>query len=198
MRGVDWDTASTVERDGWNARLLHLYSHAGTHMDAPVHYNVSDTAIDDISLDRCVVQAWVVDCGEPEPKSLLTVEHLGGMQNCIQTGDGVLLRTGWSRRHGTPAWRDELPRVSDGLAIWLAERKIGLLGVEAPAVADVHNIEEITRIHTILLQAGIVIVEGLTNLEALTQQRVTFMALPLKIAGGDGAPVRALAIEENE
>ena len=38
MRGVDWEQAKTVERDGWNARTLHLYSHAGTHMDAPTHF----------------------------------------------------------------------------------------------------------------------------------------------------------------
>ena len=38
MRGVDWETACTFERDGWNSRNLHLYSHAGTHMDAPVHF----------------------------------------------------------------------------------------------------------------------------------------------------------------
>ena len=55
--------------------------------------------------------------------------------------------------------------------------------------------EEITAVHQTLLQAGIVIVEGLTNLESLREERVFFTALPLKVEGGDGTPVRAIAIE---
>ena len=60
-------------------------------------------------------------------------------------------------------------------------------------MADVNNLEEVTRIHQILLGAEIVIVEGLTNLDGLSSERVFFCALPLKIAGGDGAPCRAFA-----
>jgi len=50
MRGVDFDTAKTIEKDGWNAKTLHLYSHAETHIDAPVHFIVNDTTIDQIPL----------------------------------------------------------------------------------------------------------------------------------------------------
>ena len=73
---------------------------------------------------------------------------------------------------------------------------MGTLGVEPPSVADVNNLEELTSVHNVLLGAGIIIVEGLTNLDQIQNEKVTFMALPLKIARGDGAPVRALAIED--
>lgn len=73
--------------------------------------------------------------------------------------------------------------------------RILLLGVEPPSVADVNDKEEVTAVHRTLLGAGIVIVEGLANLEALQQERVTFIALPLKLEGGDGSPVWAIAIE---
>ena len=66
-----------------------------------------------------------------------------------------------------------------------------MLGVETPAPADVHNKEELTAVHHALLGAEIVIVEGLANLDALQQEEVTFIALPLKLAGVDGSPVRA-------
>jgi kynurenine formamidase len=69
------------------------------------------------------------------------------------------------------------------------------LGVEPPSVADVENKEELTAVHQALLRAEIVIVEGLANLDALQQEEVTFIALPLKLQGGDGSPVRAIAIE---
>ncbi len=71
-----------------------------------------------------------------------------------------------------------------------------MLGVEPPSVADVHNMDEVTAVHKTLLGGGVIVVEGLANLDQIQSEKVTFMAFPLKIAGGDGAPVRALAIEE--
>jgi kynurenine formamidase len=71
-----------------------------------------------------------------------------------------------------------------------------MLGVEPPSVADVHNREELTNVHRVLLGGGVIVVEGLTNLDQIRAEKVTFMALPLKIAGGDGAPARAIAIED--
>jgi kynurenine formamidase len=88
-----------------------------------------------------------------------------------------------------------LPRISRELAEWCVERRIRLLGVEPPSVADVKDLAEVTEIHRILLSGQIVIVEGLANLEAVRQERVLFGALPLKIEGGDGSPCRAFALE---
>ena len=61
MAGVALDQAKTVEKDGWNAKILKLYSHSGTHMDAPLHFGVNDQTIDQIPLERCMVDAWLVD-----------------------------------------------------------------------------------------------------------------------------------------
>jgi len=97
---------------------------------------------------------------------------------------------------GQEKYRNELPRVSVELARWCAERELAILGVEPPSVADVNNIEELSAVHSILMQGGVVIVEGLTNLQAIAKEKVMLMALPLKITGGDGAPVRAVAIEQ--
>jgi kynurenine formamidase len=97
--------------------------------------------------------------------------------------------------HDIAMYRDQLPRISEELARWCVSRGVNILGVEPPSVADVNNLEEVTRIHKILLSGGVTIVEGLTNLEQLTQERVFFGALPLPLAGADGSPVRAFAIE---
>jgi len=88
-----------------------------------------------------------------------------------------------------------LPRISLKLAEFLAAKLVALVGVEPPSVAAVNDLEEITAVHRTLLGAGIVIVEGLCNLDQLTQEQVTFIALPLKVEDGDGTPVRAIAIE---
>lgn len=196
MRGVEIEKLHTVNEHGWNSRMLHLYSHSGTHMDAPLHFEVGDGTIDRIPLERCLRPSWVVDLLGIEPKALITSASLGPVAKKARPGDGLLLKTGWSKHVDQPEYyRDNFPRISEELAVWCAQRRIGLLGVEPQSVADVNSLAEVTAIHRILLSANIVIVEGLTNLDALRESPVMFCALPLKIEGGDGAPCRAFAVE---
>lgn len=196
MRGVEFEQLHTVREHGWNTRTLHLYSHCGTHMDAPLHFAAGDGSIDRIPLEHCFVPAWVIDLAGIEPQELISVAHLGDVAGKVQPGEGLLLKTLWSRHVDEPQlYRDGLPRISRELAQWCVQRRVRLLGVEPPSVADVNSLEEVTLIHRILLSSGIVIVEGLTNLDALREQRVLFCAAPLKIEGGDGSPCRAFALE---
>lgn len=197
MRGVTFDAAEIIEKDGWNATTIHLYSHSGTHMDAPSHFGGNQT-IDQIEVDRLISQAWIVDVNGVKPRSLIGIEHLGKVAEKVREGESLLIRTGWSSYLGRPEYRQELPRISPNLARWCVEKKINTLGLEQPAVADVNNIEEITNVHKILFNGSVIIVEGLANLEAIVKEKVTFIALPLKIAGGDGAPARVIAIEDDD
>lgn len=195
QRGVDQEPKFTVERDGWNGATWHLYSHAGTHMDAAIHFAAGSETIDRHPPERCMGPAWVARV-RPAPRALLTVADLGDIPALLHAGDSLLLDTGWSRFADDPRrYRDELPRIGEELARWCVERKVKLLGVEPPSVADVNNREEVTRIHRILLGGGVTIVEGLAHLDQIVQPRVFFAALPLKLAGGDGCPVRAFAVE---
>jgi len=196
MQGVDFEVRSTIEGKGWNTRILHLYSHAGTHMDAPSHFIDRGETLENLTLGKCMGPALVIDLTFVKPRDLITVDHLAPYAEKIGPGTRLLLKTGWSAHADTDEYRSHLPRVSLPLAEWLAERKIALLGVEPPSVADVNNKGELTAVHQALLRAEIVIVEGLANLDALQQDEVTFIALPLKLEGGDGSPVRAIAIED--
>lgn len=192
MRGFDWETKNTVERDGWNARTLHVYSHAGTHMDAQAHFDAGPETIDQIPLHRCCGTPRVAHLPGTQPNELLTPAHLGAIVENFRSGEVLLLSTGWSRHIEDPVlYRDRLPRVGKELAQWCVDRGVTLLGVEPPSIADVNNREEINRVHRILLAGGVVIVEGLTNLDQLRDGVGWFVAAPLKIEGGDGCPCRA-------
>lgn len=195
MRGVELREAKTLEADGWNAKLLELYSHCGTHMDAPRHFLAEGTTIDSVDLSACIGPARVVDLTPIEPRELITVQHLGVAVDTIGKGDRVLLRTDWHQRHGKPEYRDALPRVDIELAHWLVDRGVTLLGVEPPSVADVNDRKELTAVHRVLLGGGVVVVEGLANLDRIESETVELAVLPLKVRDGDGAPVRAVAIE---
>ena len=196
MRGVETEPKFLYERDGWNASTLHLYSHCGTHMDAQVHFAAGPETIDQMPPERCMGRAWLVNLAGIAPKALIEISSLGGAATNFQPGDSLLLRTDWSQHAANPTmYRDGLPRLSEALARWCVERKVRLLGVEPPSIADVNNLAEVTLIHRILLGGRVVIVEGLTNLDQLQAEKVFFVALPLKPLGGDGSPCRALAIE---
>ena len=140
--------------------------------------------------------AWVVPLVPTLPRARLTVAHLGAIAEKFSPGDSLLLRTDWHKHVADPAiYRDGLPRISEELAHWCVTRRVKILGVEPPSIADVNNLPEVTRIHQILLGGGVTIVEGLAHLDQLTHPRVFFHALPLKLAAGDGCPVRAFAYD---
>ena len=195
LRGVNISPAKTLAAHGWNATTLTLYSHCGTHMDAPRHFLEDGATIEQQDLAVCSGPAIVLDLTPVEPRELISIERLRPWEDRIRPGVRLLLRTDWSQHIGTDAYRDQLPRVSSELARWLVEHQVALLGVEPPSVADVNNHEELTEVHQILFRGNVLIVEGLAGLDALQQDQVEFIALPLKVTGGDGTPVRAIAVE---
>jgi arylformamidase len=197
-RGVRIEPAQRLDTDGWNASTISLYSHCGTHIDAPVHFGAGPESIDALVVENFIGPAWVADVRPVEPRALIEPEHLGDIPERFKPGESLLIRTGWSAYYGREKYREELPRISAELARWCVDNKVRMLGVEPPSVADVNNIEELAEIHRILLEGGIIIVEGLANLTSLSKPKVSFIALPLKVAGGDGAPARAVAIEDDD
>jgi kynurenine formamidase len=198
IRGFSSEQAMTISENGWNATTLNIYSHAGTHIDAACHFLAGREGIDSVPVADFVADCYIVDLPGTAPKSLLTPGCLGTIAEKVRPGNGLLFRTGWSRYIADKTiYRDSLPRISDELAEWMINRKVKIAGVEAPSVADVNNIREVTHIHSLLLSAGVVIVEGLINLDLINSEKVRFIALPLKIKDCDGAPCRAIAIEED-
>ncbi len=195
MRGVQVSVATRLAVDGWNSSTLSLYSHCGTHLDAPRHFLPDGATIECQDLEVCVGPAVVIQLAPIEPKRLITPEDLASYDLQITPGSRLLFRTDWYHRFGTSAYRDELPRISVELATWLVDRRVAMIGVEPPSVADVNNMAELTEVHQTLFRGGILVVEGLARLDQLTQDTVHFVGLPLHLPGGDGSPIRAIAIE---
>lgn len=193
MRGVEISPHTSIADDGYNTTTLHLYSHAGTHMDAPRHFLDGGATIDQWPLQQCIGPAIVVDLSFKEADSLITVADLGAAAEEIGPQSRVLLRTDWDNHVGLPDYRTDFPRISRELAQWFVEREIWLVGVQTPSVASLKDRDELRDVHQTLLRGNIVIVECLMNLCDLPAA-VDFVALPLKVAHGDGSPVRAVAM----
>ncbi|CAN0351633.1 unnamed protein product, partial [Ectocarpus sp. 4 AP-2014] len=195
LPGVTITTAKRLEVEGWNATTLSLYSHSGTHLDAPRHFVPGGATLDQQDLNVCCGPARVIDLTPVQPAELLTVERFEAAAGSVQRGERLLLRTDWHKTYPGDDYRNALPRISVGLAEWLVERGVAMIGVEPPSVADVNQLEELTAVHRTLFEGGVLIVEGLCDLDKLASDRVEFVALPLRILDGDGSPVRAIAIE---
>jgi len=197
IRGLETEQKSTIADVGCNTTTLHLYSHAGTHMDAPLHFVDGGDTIDNVLLERCIGPAAVFDLTHKGPNTSITIEDMLPYADRIHPGARVILRTDWSLHAEMEDYRPDQPRISPELASWFVERQIALIGVEPASVASLRSDtgDEITVVHQILLKAGIVVVEGLANLRELRQDEIEFIVLPLKIRGCDGSPVRAIAIE---
>lgn len=198
IRGLTTEPKTSIASEGYQTTTLHLYSHTGTHMDAPKHFVEGGGSIDGIDLQACVGPARVIDVTHVEPNGLIGVSDLGVAADAIAPGDRILLRTDWCLHVDKDDFRSHMPRVALELARWLVDRGVALLGVEQPSVASVRPecAEELRDVHSTLLLGAVVIVEGLCNLHALRNDCVQFTALPLHLQDCDGSPVRAIAVED--
>lgn len=195
MPGVQIREAKNLEKDGWNAVNIDMYSHSGTHMDAPIHFGVEGPTIDQVPIKRLMGTAKILDLTGILPSSSITVEDLGKLKEAMISGDSLIIKTGWSNYSiSNPGkYRNQLPRISEKLAYWLVEKGINMLAVEPPSVANVNDLTEVTLIHRILFTGQVIIVEGICNLNEIKAKEVELMVMPLKLGGGDGAPARVLA-----
>jgi kynurenine formamidase len=180
---------------------LELGEHTGTHVDAISHMGRAYRAqsIENMPLAMFYTEGICLDLSHKGPDALIHVADLqdalriAGIQ--IQAGETILLYTDHYRRtFGTEDW-ERGPGLSEAAARWLGEQGVAAFGVEteAPGVRKVSNKE----VHFVCGELGFTHYENLINLHLLVDRgRFRFIGLPLKIRGGTGSPVRAVAVFE--
>ena len=180
---------------------LELGEHTGTHVDALNHMarEYRGQSIETMPLTRFYTEGICLDLSHKgrqeliEPADLIRALDVAGL--AIRPGDTVLLYTDHYRRaFGTDDWHHG-PGVSSATARWLGEQQIAAFGVEtaSPGVRHVSN----KQVHHICGELGFTHYENLINLHQLIGRgRFRFIGLPLKIRGGTGSPVRAVAVFE--
>lgn len=183
--------------EGRETRKLLLGTHIGTHADAPRHFIPGGGSIDEIPLDVLIGPATVLDFTGCRPLQEIDTPDLEQ-----KLGDKVsprlILRTGWSQYFGNLKFYDQYPFFSEGAARWLVEKGVRLIAMDTPSPdnpAHSRGTSKDSPNHKVLLGAGVVLVEYLTNLNALSLSEVELIVLPLKLKGCDGSPVRCIAIE---
>ena len=182
-------TACTIEEAGYRETLLHMFSHTGTHMDAPAHMLLDGAPLDSYDADKFTGTAVVVDCrGEADISlPLLKRYDLDGV-------DFVLFCTGWDKKWGTPDYYEGFPCLTPDAAAYLATLSLKGVGEDSISLDPCGSVDFPN--HITLLRADFVNTENLTGLDALIGRRFTFVTLPLKLENSDGCSCRAIAMEE--
>jgi arylformamidase len=180
--GEEGDIMSTV----------YMWSHVGTHVEAPLHFLSSGGDTASIPIGRLMGPAIVLDFRRKEVNEPIGKEELQRAGD-VQVGDRVLIMTGRHTQYRTPRSHDR-PYLTEEAVRWLVEdRAIACLGTDSSGF-EVRGVQTYPN-HRILNNAGVPVLECLTNLVELRAQRIFLIALPLPVEGLDASPVRAIAIE---
>jgi kynurenine formamidase len=181
------EQSAALYEDGSTFQIgrIDMVANTGTYLDAPFHRYADGDDLAALALERLASLPGLVVRSEAPAVDAAAFDGLE------VRGHAVLVHTGWDRHWRTDAYYENHPFLTEAAARLLAERGAALVGI------DSHNIDD-TRVprrpvHTILLGAGTLVCEHLTNLGALPDSGFRFSAVPPKVAGMGTFPVRAFA-----
>jgi kynurenine formamidase len=177
-----------------------LNSHIGTHIDAPRHFFADGVAIDEIPLDRIVMRdAVVLDVSHKAPGEGVTADDLERTGIKPEPGQVAVVKTLWTdRAFGTPEFWNSPIHLHSSVGQWVEARGVSAVAMdcfpEMPFWLMTLPPEHRSANHKRWLKAGIPMIQMLTALDKISS-RFKLIALPLKLAGMDGAPARVVGIE---
>ena len=179
---------------------MSMSDHAGTHVDAPVHFDPRPGAlsVEQMPLENFYTSAFCIDLSHVPLKTAATLEEVqaavAASGQTIQKGDTLLIWMATNERLlGKPGYLHDFPGLSLPAIHWLAEQGIGMFGVEA--ISPAPEGEPNFLAHMACGELGITHRECLANLHSLIGRgRFTFIGFPLKIRGGSASPIRAVAM----
>lgn len=173
-----------------NSSRIAIGLHTGTHMDAPFHFYGDGATMESVPLEQCVGEAALVRLSAHGSFAPIEPIDVIPYKKAIQETRKVVFDTDWSRMWGDPAFFLDHPEITQATAEILLEWGVRLVGVDFPSVDRAPH-----PAHLAFLGSGVVIVENLANLGAIRGERFRLTALPLKLAGRDGSPIRAIGEE---
>lgn len=183
-------TGCSIEEAGFLEKKITMYSHTGTHVDAPAHLIKNHKTLDLYPIEHFHGTALMLDF-ENSVSDLIGVADLEPHSKDIKGLDYLLIHTGWSKHWGSEKYYSGYGVLSLEAADWLTGFKLKGIGLDTISAdpADTQNYP----VHKTLLQKDIIIIENLKNLRSLPYSIFKFSCFPIKFKEADGSPVRAVA-----
>ncbi len=200
LRQLQITPLNVLETHGSTSFTITLNNHIGTHVECPSHNLRTGKSIDQMPVAAFVGEAEVLDLTFRVNDREITEADLGAVGAGVHAGDIVLLMTRYDEQFQpdemqSVQYQARSPYLTDGATRWLIRRGVKLVGIDFWSIEAYPIGPEGEPKHVLLFHEDIPLLHSLTNLAALRQPRVFFIALPLPIAGVDSMPVRAVAIE---
>lgn len=173
---------------------MHVCTHIGTHVEAPRHHLKNGKDISGLPLETFMGSAIRLDFRSKGRQGRIEGADLRKLSGKIRKNDIVILWVEWDKYYGKPQHLDR-PSLSLDAARFLVKKKIKCIGVDASGIELAPKAAE-QPVHHLLLRHNIPIIEELTNLGAIRNERFVFLGLPLRMKQLDSSPIRAIAIEE--
>jgi len=171
---------------------VQMWSHVGTHLESPFHYQKDGIDCSAIPLHRVVGECVLIDMTDKGIGAPITVDDLEERGGDIHAGDIVFVRTGLSHNYRTPASHDR-PYFTPEAVRWLVAKEISCLGVDCSGIEK--RGEPTHPGHQTLFQNGIPLIEHLAHLDRLSKRRFFVVAVPWRVHGLEASPVSVLAFE---
>ena len=188
-------TRQKAKGESVNLGAISMSVHNGTHADAQFHFDTNGESIEKAPLETYLGRATVVDLAQAfldsKEKYLITIEDLRPSAEAIAATSRLLVKT--DRWRDSAVFPNQIPVIAADVPAWLQKNGVKLLGMDLPSVDEMDS--KSLQNHHALARAGIAIVESL-DLSDVASGIYQFAAPPLKIAGGDGAPMRAILWRE--
>lgn len=178
--------ASIQNGDIFNLRRLVISSHSGTHLDAPYHFFDDQSSLDQLPINRFVLEAQVIYIQNPKKISLQEIENYP-----IKPGQAILFKTK-NRYLPRDTFSEKFVDLAEPAARWLVQKKISLVGIDYLSIERFDD--DTFPVHQILLGSSILILEDI-DLSQIEPGLYQLSCLPLKFKNADGAPCRAILIK---
>jgi arylformamidase len=178
--------------DGYDSEAIFLSTHTGTHMDAPSHFIKGGEPIDIIDVNRFVMNNVHLLKISKSPNQLITTEDIINSNTDIKENDSIIFSTGWEHNYNSDDYMSSNPGLSQDAATYLSDKKINAVAIDSPSIDS--GLESKFPVHQILLKNDVLIIENICNLTQIDKKILKLIAIPLKLRGATGSPIRALAI----
>jgi len=184
-------TATTISKHGFEERLLTMFSHTGTHMDAPCHILKGKMSLSDYGIADFTGKAVLIDVRGLKD---ISTQHVAKYTDKLREADFAVLYSGWDKYWRSDEYFKGYPVLTREATEFLATLNLkgicmDMISIDKPDTETYDN-------HKVVFHMNILVVENLMNLHLIDSETFTISCIPLKIKSGDGAPVRAFATIE--
>jgi kynurenine formamidase len=192
------DTISTVEKNGFFSSRIVVATISGTYLEAGSHILEDGRNLDSYSIEDFVKPVKIIKLPEQSSKALIDDTLLESHAPTINSGDALIINTGWCSMWNKPGYVLQCPNMLRSALQWVLDKGISIFGIDVPCIEaswSEEDEEEKGGLLSEMFRQGVLLVAPLVNLNKIQADAGTLFCLPLSVKGTSGAPARVFYME---